>query len=463
MVNPTGSLVSTRSLAKDRPSLVSRRYDQEGRAPEVNRESESRIGALKGKGRPLPESSRVFFEQRLGHDFSKVRIHADTGAANTARALNAKAFTLGHDIVFARNQYAPETTSGRLLLAHELTHVVQQMPATAPATSEMPLPFLPVKHDASYVQREEDQPAETPLSSLLDPPPVLVEYDAKKVYKMVQDANKILYDLLENGRVEEIGGIKYVFDMHLRLDETYQGSGEFKPPKPIWVEQRPGVYYRSSVVIIVNPRRMKKEKKLPTSKEELEFRIAQTILHELAHAQIWMENLLEKLHPREVGHTEIFENYRAMMEVAESPALEKHRKPVENACEKLMDLAGVWVGNETEREDFRGRKLEYLIQEKCVNQFVAEAFGGPLTNSEVAGKYAGYVAEDIKKLHEVEVNEYSWSVFSEQLEKAVKSLYDAIDKEILLRAVVSPPAEIVPEAPVPLTFRRGILGVLGGP
>lgn len=90
------------------------------------------IRALQGGGSPLPQSRRPFFESTLGHDFAKVRIHSDSGAAALARAVNARAFTFGQDIVFGAGQYSPETGEGTRLLAHELVHVVQQQ--TSPAS-----------------------------------------------------------------------------------------------------------------------------------------------------------------------------------------------------------------------------------------------------------------------------------------------------------------------------------------
>lgn len=87
---------------------------------------ESNIDTLLVGGQPLPISARAFFEPRFRHDFSKVRIHADTRAAETSDLLNAKAFTIGNNIVFGSNQYAPDTSKGKKLLAHELTHTLQQ-------------------------------------------------------------------------------------------------------------------------------------------------------------------------------------------------------------------------------------------------------------------------------------------------------------------------------------------------
>jgi len=87
---------------------------------------ESYINATKDSGQPLPESVRAFFEPRFGYDFSQVRVHTDSQAAKVCRMLNAKAFTVGQDIVFGTGQYSSITTEGRQLLAHELTHVIQQ-------------------------------------------------------------------------------------------------------------------------------------------------------------------------------------------------------------------------------------------------------------------------------------------------------------------------------------------------
>jgi hypothetical protein len=85
-----------------------------------------RIRALQGGGAPLSRSARNYFEPRFGHDFGAVRIHTGGSAAESARELGAQAYTLGRDIVFGSGRFAPTTHDGRRLLAHELTHVVQQ-------------------------------------------------------------------------------------------------------------------------------------------------------------------------------------------------------------------------------------------------------------------------------------------------------------------------------------------------
>lgn len=97
-----------------------------GAVPEVTPSVASEIASMRGRGQALPEAERAFFELRFGHDFSRVRIHADGRAASAARSVQARAFTVGRDVVFGVGQYAPGTDAGRRLLAHELTHVVQQ-------------------------------------------------------------------------------------------------------------------------------------------------------------------------------------------------------------------------------------------------------------------------------------------------------------------------------------------------
>ncbi|MEP0916980.1 DUF4157 domain-containing protein [Leptolyngbya sp. DQ-M1] len=97
-----------------------------GEPPTVSSSLQNRITALHGRGQPLPQSERNFFESRFGADFSQVRIHTDNQASEAARAVNARAFTLGQDVVFGAGEYQPRSAEGRRLLAHELTHVVQQ-------------------------------------------------------------------------------------------------------------------------------------------------------------------------------------------------------------------------------------------------------------------------------------------------------------------------------------------------
>jgi hypothetical protein len=81
---------------------------------------------LRSPGQPLGDATREFMESRFGHDFSGVRVHTDAKAAESARSVNALAYTVGRDVVFGQERYAPEAPAGRELLAHELVHTIQQ-------------------------------------------------------------------------------------------------------------------------------------------------------------------------------------------------------------------------------------------------------------------------------------------------------------------------------------------------
>lgn len=88
-------------------------------------EVENYVSRLSG-GQHLPDETRQFFEAKMGQDFSEVKIHTNTEAANSARSINAQAYTTGNQIVFGNGRYSTVTNEGKYLLAHELTHVVQQ-------------------------------------------------------------------------------------------------------------------------------------------------------------------------------------------------------------------------------------------------------------------------------------------------------------------------------------------------
>lgn len=118
--------------AAAQPGASSEGEEVAGEAPHVAPKTQGQIDALcGGGGQSLTRTEREFFEPRFGHSFSDVRVHTDVRAAELARAVNAQAYTVGRDIVFGDGQYAPQTTQGRLLLAHELTHVVQQRDGVA--------------------------------------------------------------------------------------------------------------------------------------------------------------------------------------------------------------------------------------------------------------------------------------------------------------------------------------------
>jgi hypothetical protein len=120
------SIVQQKSLSKPNtgtPVLMQRRrangYEPQTVPPIVTE-------VLQSPGLPLDKKTRDFFEPKFGYDFSKVRVHTDAKAAESAAAVNAEAYTVGQDVVFGEGRYSPEGQKGKSLIAHELTHVVQE-------------------------------------------------------------------------------------------------------------------------------------------------------------------------------------------------------------------------------------------------------------------------------------------------------------------------------------------------
>jgi|GEM_PF-6191138 len=109
---------------KEEMEIQRKDLNNDGRRSE--KDLERYVGNLHSGGQNLPDEVRSFFEPKLGADFSNVKIHNDDSAAKSASSINALAYTSGNNVVFNSGQYNPNTDSGKRLLAHELTHVIQQ-------------------------------------------------------------------------------------------------------------------------------------------------------------------------------------------------------------------------------------------------------------------------------------------------------------------------------------------------
>lgn len=130
---------------------------------------------LGSPGQPLETSARTFFDTRFGHDFSGVRIHADSEAAESARAVNALAYTVGQQVVFGAGQFRPESNSGKQLLAHELAHVVQQQNSNAAALNTFAIGNAndPAEREADLAAARVMSGSEKPAQPVASSAPVL--------------------------------------------------------------------------------------------------------------------------------------------------------------------------------------------------------------------------------------------------------------------------------------------------
>ena len=124
------------SLGVEEGEACIQRKIADGVSPEVPPAISSGIQSLQDGGRPLSRSERGFFEPRIGADFSGVRVHTGSRASQIAKNLNARAFTIGRNVVFGAGQYQSSNNEGKRLMAHELAHVVQQKRHSSPRSGK---------------------------------------------------------------------------------------------------------------------------------------------------------------------------------------------------------------------------------------------------------------------------------------------------------------------------------------
>ena len=190
-----------------------------GRAAEtVPAGIEASIGRMSAGGEPLSASTRSFFEPRFGYDFSQVRTHSSAEAAGAAAALGARGFTVGDHIFFGAGQYQPDSGAGRHLLAHELTHTIQQQPSARsarlhPASGIVQRDWFPDPRAAALAKLREwadELPPYELLTVVLGRDPITdkpVERNARTsmhaALKIVPDGMAIYDDMEKNKSIEK--------------------------------------------------------------------------------------------------------------------------------------------------------------------------------------------------------------------------------------------------------------------
>lgn len=192
---------------------------------------ESTVSGLSGKGAPLPESVRSTLEPRFGHDFGSVRTHTGPEAAAAADAIGARAFTVGDDIFFAGGQFRPSSAQGQRLLAHELTHTVQQRPVAARAVRVQRSWWGDIKGSAlARLKKWADElPAYELITIVIGRDPLtekVVEPSLRNILhatlKLVGPDGLAMFEELENSKT--IDKITAWFDAEVtRLDLTWDG------------------------------------------------------------------------------------------------------------------------------------------------------------------------------------------------------------------------------------------------
>jgi hypothetical protein len=185
---------------------------------------------LRSPGQPLDAGTRAFMEPRFGQDFSNVRVHTDVKASESARAVNALAYTVGHDVVFATGQYAPKTNEGRKLIAHELTHVVQQNSMLARQADSIPAPPLNIDSPALVRARTYNPPLppRVPRVPPISPPPIPeAEPAPQSPCPPLVDAQR---DLRSSDIIERTTG---EMQRQINLRQSRESVGTFRATRPL--------------------------------------------------------------------------------------------------------------------------------------------------------------------------------------------------------------------------------------
>lgn len=232
---------------KDAEASVQKQPD--GSAGTAPSSVETTLASSKGGGSSLPSSTRSEMESSLGADFSNVKIHTDSNAVQMSKDLNAQAFTHGSDVYFNANKFNPGTSSGKHLLAHELTHTIQQGAAPSIQNKISKKQIQEKKVDTSPLIQRANEP-EAPADPPEPPSPPAKAATPDDAAKIADPKNKTKIEKIKDtGKIEVNGS---VFELTLRnfpLKEYADGKNlaNVEMPKPGTRKTKQGKIWRDNM------------------------------------------------------------------------------------------------------------------------------------------------------------------------------------------------------------------------
>lgn len=369
---------------------------------------------LASPGKPLEPALQQEMDQRFGYDFSRVRVHTDAAAEQSARDVNAHAYTVGHQMVFGAGQFAPGTHEGRRLIAHELTHVVQQGfrtqaiqrkgdKKTKAATTNYTVIFNEIK------KRNPD------LAELISPQSI--------------DPNRLKEPPAIRGgpaqnKEEHLWKVRVTAAQAFAFSQTDAGGEARKKMKGV-----------TQVTHFINitwalPLVPDKEflKQAQSENEAFALSAAEPLFHELLHARIMMER-----DPHWTGkHTQVFQDYTNILHVSGSSSVDKERQALKRQIGVMASLGGLPRAKWLKAADFY---YEFLVHEKFDVDTESKAFGKSYPNALIAQKYSEVVARRLGADNPLLKGQ------REQLAKAAETLFDKLDH------LVQTPTRSMPSSP----------------
>lgn len=380
---------------------------------------------LRAPGEPLDSTTRASMEARFGRDLSRVRVHADQRAAHSARGLNAQAYTVGEDVVFGAGQYRRGSSEGRKLIAHELTHVLQQ--GFAPrAIQRQP--------------KKKDPPAKKPTTN------------SKLVHDEIKKRNPDLAELITPASIDfrnpkeppaikggpMKGGEEHLWKVRVSAAQGFRGSQIVKGEEKR-VKIKGGVQVTHFLdVTWALPLATDKEFLQQTSSPDEAFTLtaAVPLYHELLHARLMMES-----DPNWTSqHTQVFLDFMSLMQIANSAAVDKERQALKKEIGPLAAGGGQVKDVALAQDNF----YEFLVHEKYDADTAGKAFGKSYSNALIAKNYSKVVA-----LRLVPDDFPALKVLTDKLAAAAEKLFDKLDQAAKTTTPItptgSPPANKQPE------------------
>jgi hypothetical protein len=436
--------------------------------------------ALSSPGQPLDANTLTFMEARFGRDLSDVRVHADTQAAESAESLNANAYTVGRDIVFGLGQYAPGSDSGKRLIAHEVSHVLQQTePPLLPARrGDSPqsgprqmISHTPVNQRTPLIQR---QPKTASTTFLPDIRKVL---ESKATPEMLALLKKI--DLKKTTPQEimktVIDATKHVWELTLTFHNRAAGGSSTKPEKPFIDKKRGEVHQITSEVAFqhstVDIPKTAPAMQIKTNLERGIYMTAQDLFHELTHVLLIIGRDITDASakagttPTPAQTFKVRKEYQSTLDVVAGPSFKDPRDKVIDALALLFKRSSDLLNLQIPDDRFMAiatNDIEKLVNEKFTFGKAGEAFGFTPTNLKIATSYVPtYVMELFdpalgSMMHSVMMSRLGgnngWNTLKNDAITQVTNLYNEIDKDLTLKGYILPglmPTQ-PPAMPLPL-------------
>lgn len=434
--------------------------------------------AVAGGGVPLPAPARAYFEPRFGCDFSAVRIHTHERAQSAAAAINARAYTLGHDIAFAAGEYRPAGADGRLLIAHELAHVAQQAGSTVPAAaSGLGSPDDRAEHEADTAAARAS--AGQQVGSLARDGTRLRRQSARKLKPRMDVARRLaivndptstheLGSLLAGNRVDgtpsiAIGpfqaadGTTHEWRLTVALNPNLGANGQTRGRTDDPVVSTRRTTGQNTTTVTVHTIAVSINPTLASSAEEqtafpdLQTRMDQmagaTLLHELVHVRIKMRGA-----GAAAPASEVVDDFDKLKSNVAKAATE--RAAVETATQILLAIAANVVGrpvlSAARQPGFLKETIDHLVEEKFAKQTAGHAFGlsASVANAEIADAYSGQIERTIRGMAPL-MNTLSSSEPFNQQTQAVKAAITTFFNKLDTLALAGRPAA-APKGDFPL-------------